>query len=67
MRKSISLTHSSAAYISASAELCAVIVCCLEDQCRSPCKQIIWPDMERENLSGIVGSYLVGTCAIWGP
>ena len=47
-----SLTHSSVAYISASAELLAVIDCLLDCQCRGPKKKMMWPEMERDLKSG---------------
>eukprot|EP00957_Ditylum_brightwellii_P118941 9071313-Ditylum_brightwellii.AAC.1 len=46
-RRRSSLTHSSVAYISASAELRAVIFWCLDAQCMGPLKRIRKPDIER--------------------
>ena len=45
-RCKISLTHLSVAYISASAELRAVIFCLLEDQWTGLCKAMRWPEID---------------------
>ena len=43
----ISRTQQSVAYISASAELRAVMVWRLDDQCSGPCNAMRWPEMDR--------------------
>ena len=45
-RNWISCTHLSVGYILASAKLCAVTFCCLEDQCKGPWSAIKWPEMD---------------------
>jgi hypothetical protein len=42
------LTHSSVAYISASAELRAVTVCLLDIQCKGPLVQMMYPEIDRD-------------------
>ena len=62
-------TQQSVAYISASAELRAVIVCRLDDQCSGPCKAMRWPEMDRvlKRSRSYCEFVVVGVDASCGP
>ena len=47
LSRRMSFTHSSVAYISASAELRAVTFCRRDDQWRGPLKSRMYPEMDR--------------------
>ena len=61
------LVHSSVAYISASAELWAVMVCRFDCQCIGPFSHMINPESDRVLKRSRGGAFFVGLDWSWGP